>query len=177
MAQNAQKVALNLGCGFQKLPGMVNVDAFENCEPDIKWDLNNFPYPWEDNSIHAIFAAHIFEHLDDWWGALKECARILVPGGTLEIRVPDESSTTAGTYRDHNHIFSGVSFHGVIGASHGTNAWAKTEQETVPLEMVSHHHVPFKKYNWMRHVPGLLGFCANHMRNFIWEQRFIFIKR
>lgn len=27
-------VLLNLGCGFNKLPGHINVDAFDICEPD-----------------------------------------------------------------------------------------------------------------------------------------------
>lgn len=169
-------IFLNLGCGFNKLPNMVNVDAYDVCSPDVVWDLNKFPYPWEDNSVDGIVAYHIFEHLIDWWPAFLECTRILKPGGTLEIRVPDESSATALTYRDHHHVFGLVSFHGAIESKHGTSAWAKTVAETVPMKMIKYSQVPYKEYNWMFRVPWLLRFCAKHMRNFIHEQSFLFCK-
>jgi ubiquinone/menaquinone biosynthesis C-methylase UbiE len=169
-------VYLNLGCGFNKLPEMVNVDAYEICEPDVVWDLNKFPYPWEDNSVDGIVAFHIFEHLENWWEAFSECARILRPMGTLEIRVPDESSATALTYRDHLRVFSIVSFHGIHRASAGTNAWAHTVKETIPFKMISFNQVPFKEYNWMLSFPWLLKFCAKHMRNFIHEAVYTFVK-
>ena len=176
MEQNAMPVALNIGCGFDIIPGMINVDAYDSCNPDVVWDLNTTPLPWVDNSVDSILAKHIFEHLTDWWPAFEECARILKPGGTLDMRVPDESSKTALTYRDHNHVFSTASFHGIRGRVHGTNAWAIEKNDSVPLVMTGYQQVPFKQYNWMRYVPGLLRFVADHMRNFIWEQRFIFTK-
>ena len=170
---------MNLGCGFKKKIGFINVDAFDICEPDVVHDLNVFPYPWEDNSIDHIEMFHTLEHLDDWWGSLGECARILKVGGRLDIRVPDESSSSAGTYRDHNHIFSRHSFHGMFERrGWAANAWAATEDETVPLAMVDYRQVPFKQYNWMTYFPfgWLLVFCAKHLRNFIWEQHFYFKK-
>lgn len=172
-------VFLNLGCGFNKIEERfwINVDAFDNCQPDVVHDLNKFPYPWGDNSVDRIFISHVLEHLDDWWGAFKEMARILKLGGELEIRVPDESSRTAWGYRDHKHVFTKHSFFGAEGFTHGTNAWALSEIDSVPLKMVNYHQVPFKQYEWMiRWCPNLLFFCAEHFRNFIHEQRFIFRK-
>lgn len=172
-----QPVLLNLGCGFNKLPGYVNVDAYDNCQPDVVHDLNVRPYPWADNSVDGIVCAHTLEHIKDWWGAFTEMARILRYGGELEIRVPDESSRTALTYRDHFHVFSDLSFFGIVGYRHGTNAWAYGERDSVPLVMKSNIRVPYPQYNWMgKWCPWLLAFCANHMRNFIWEQQFIFVK-
>lgn len=172
-------VFLNLGCGFHKRLQCINVDKYDICEPDVIHDLNVFPYPWDDNSIDGIIMFHVLEHLEDWWAAFLECARILKPGGNFEIRVPDESSTTALTYRDHNHVFSIHSFHGIQDRSgFGTNAWAYTEDELVPLKMVLYERVPQKAYLWMRHwgFRWLLWFCADHGRNFIHEQRFGFTK-
>ena len=174
MVETAKPIRLNLGCGFAKLPGYTNVDGWDNCEPDVVWDLDRFPYPWETNSITEIQMHHVLEHTSDWWGVFCECCRILKPGGMLEIRVPDESSATALTYRDHHHVFSLASFHGIQDAAHGTNAWAKTVQDTIPLRLEAYYQVPFPKYAWMPN--WLLGFVANHMRNFIHEQRFIFRK-
>jgi len=172
-----KSLRLNIGCGRRTIPGWVNVDAYGN--PDVKHDLGVFPWPFEDDSVDEILASHILEHLTDWWGAFKECARILKPGGRLEIRVPDESSNKAATYRDHKHVFSQFSFFGTFSyIAPGTNAWA-AEQEILPMGLVSHLQVPHKQYYWMMHWPfrWLLAFCAEHMRNFIWEQRFLWEKR
>jgi SAM-dependent methyltransferase len=141
--------------------------------------LNVFPYPWGDDSVDGILMFHTLEHLDDWWGAFTECARILKVGAQLEIRVPDESSLTALTYRDHKHVFSNYSFHGIQDRrGFSTNAWAHLEDEIVPFEMVDYKRVPHNKYMWMTRWPFvyLLGFCADHLRNFIHEQRFLFTK-
>lgn len=176
MEQNAIPLKLNLGCGDKRMAGFVGVDAYGY--PDVVHDLNTFPYPWDDNSVDEIQMHHALEHIPNWWGAFVECARILKPGGKFEIRVPDESSKTALTYRDHYHVFSLASFHGVQGYDSGTNYWAKTEEGGIPLKLYSYNQVPYKEYEWMTHWPfsRLLRFCADHMRNFIHEQRFIFIK-
>jgi len=162
-----------------KRVGWVNVDKYENCDPEVIHDLDVFPYPWDDNSVDGILMTHVLEHLDDWWGAFCECARILKLGGKLDIHVPDESSRTALTYRDHKHVFSTLSFHGIRGQTGwGTNAWAETEDETVPLEMIGWKQVPHGRYMWMMCWPfkWSLEFCCNHLRNFIWEQAFTFKK-
>lgn len=169
-------VLLNLGAGLNPLPKpFINVDAYGT--PDVRWDLNVTPYPWEDNSVDGIEMWHVLEHLDDWWAVFCECARILKVGGYLHIRVPDESSKTALTYRDHNHVFSLASFHGIAGRTSGTNAWAITEEGKVPLALVEYYQVPYTDYQWMiKWCPRILKFCADHLRNFIHEQRFIFRK-
>jgi len=169
-----QPLRLNLGCGTNKLDGFWNVDAYGN--PDQHWDLEVLPYPWADNCADEIVMNHVLEHIDGWWDAFCECARVLKPGGSLYINVPDASSDSAMTYRDHLTVFSPLSFHGIVGYSSGTNTWAESIEQTVPLRMVDYRQVPFTQYNWMLRVPRVLAFCAKHMRNFIWEQRFTFRK-
>jgi SAM-dependent methyltransferase len=176
VAQDAHGIRLNLGCGFNKWPGWVNVDAYDICEPDVVHDLEVVPFPWGNDSVDEIQAWHIFEHLRDWWPAFTECARILKPGGRLEIRTPHESSRTALTYRDHHHVFSLVSFHGIQDRPAGTNAWARTESHSIPLCLIEYFEVPHKPYNWMTRFPRILRFCSEHLRNFIHESRFVFVK-
>lgn len=174
------KDKLNLGCGYQQYKGWVNVDAFESCHPDVVCDLNKVPWPFKDESFDGILASHVFEHLDEWWDAMKECARILRVGGVLDLRVPDESSSSAGTYRDHKHIITFHSFfglvNGVVKLDRGTNAWA-AEQPRLPMKCISACLAPYRPYWWMtKYCRWLLGFCAQHMRNFIHEQRYLFQK-
>ena len=167
---------LNIGCGFNKFIGAVNVDAYECCKPDVVADLNEF-LPFEDTSFDRIYAFHVFEHLHNWWGCFQECVRVLRPGGILEIRVPDESSRSALTYRDHFRVFRPNSFAGIFESGRGTNAWA-VAQGDLPVKMVKYNQVPFREYQWMvRWCPWLLAWCARHLRDFIWEQRFEFQKQ
>lgn len=169
------KDVLNIGCGFSQIIGAVNVDAFEICHPDVVADLNQ-PLPFADDSFDHIQAWHVMEHLPNWWGCFQECIRVLRPGGTMEIRVPDESSKTAMTYRDHVFTFGPNSFTGIDGGDRGSNAWA-VSQGTLPVKMESYMQVPYKEYQWMvRWCPWLLKFLARHLRDFIWEQRFTFRK-
>ena len=165
---------MNLGCGEKKFPTHINVDAYG--KPDFTWDLNVTPFPWGDNTFDGITMYHSLEHVEEWWECFTECARMLKVGGYLIIHVPDESSASALTYRDHHHVFSLHSFHGIDETGQGNNSWAETENNSVPLQLTGYLRVPFERYNWMRFVPGLLKFCADHMRNFIWEQQFTFTK-
>jgi SAM-dependent methyltransferase len=52
-------------------------------------DLNELPWPWGDASCEEILALDVFEHLHlmpEAW--MRECYRILAPGGELRLRVP-----------------------------------------------------------------------------------------
>ena len=43
---------LNLGCGEKRLDGYLNVDKFG--DPDLRHDLESFPWPWADNTVDEI---------------------------------------------------------------------------------------------------------------------------
>jgi ubiquinone/menaquinone biosynthesis C-methylase UbiE len=167
-------VMLNLGCGLRKFDGWVNVDGYG--DPDIIFDLNDSPWPWESQTIDHIYANHVFEHLEVPIDALKECARILKPGGTLQVNVPDHTSTLSQGYIDHKHIFSLYSFHMIIPSQNrGTNAWAR-EQIVIPLKMIKYVRIPYQRFNkwWIPKL--LLRWCCEHMVNFCHEQQFTFVK-
>jgi len=176
MGKATEKIILNIGCGFRKLPGMINVDAYANCKPDVLWNLNTRPWPWADNSIDMIHATHIMEHLDNWWSAFKECARILKVGGVMEMYVPHHTSTQDMVYIDHKAVIGRNSFHMIMkNEMRGTNAWAKG-QDRVPMAMVGYILIPHPHLvKWW--IPKrLLKFACEHMTNFCHEQRFTFIK-
>lgn len=54
-----------------------------------------FPFP--DASLDAIYSSHVFEHLhsDVLEHCLRECRRVLRPGGILRIAVPDLDNMVA----------------------------------------------------------------------------------
>jgi SAM-dependent methyltransferase len=85
-------VKLNLGCGQNMREGFVNIDKHPTFAPDMLWDLEQTPYPFEANSVNEIAATHVLEHLgqstDVFLAIIKEWHRILVPGGIIDITVP-----------------------------------------------------------------------------------------
>jgi len=98
---------LNLGCGEFKKEGYVNVDYFSVSAPDIKHDLNKFPYPFKDNEFGLIESSHLLEHLDDPFRVMKELYRISKNDGIIIIRVPHFSR--GFTHPEHKRGFD-VSF-------------------------------------------------------------------
>jgi predicted SAM-dependent methyltransferase len=86
--ENNQKKQLNLGCGRSKRKECINVDSCKDVDPDVLWDLNKFPYPFEDNSFDEILAYAILEHLEDTVAVMEELHRISRPNALLHISVP-----------------------------------------------------------------------------------------
>lgn len=80
---------LNLGCGDVPLEGWVNIDL-ESDKADLKHDLTR-PLPYEDGSVDFVYSEHFIEHLtaEEGLSLLKECRRVLKPGGVLRVATPD----------------------------------------------------------------------------------------
>ncbi len=79
---------LNLGSGEYPKSGFVNVDFFSVQEPDVRHDLNSFPYPFPDSSFDHVESDHCLEHLDAPFAVMREIHRITKPGSTVVIKVP-----------------------------------------------------------------------------------------
>ncbi|CAK0776812.1 Methyltransf_11 domain-containing protein [Azospirillaceae bacterium] len=87
---------LNLGCGQNKKEGYVNVDKFSECNPDVLWDLEVFPWPFETSSVNDIELVHVLEHIgqsvDVFLGFMKELYRVSAPNARILIKVPHPRS-------------------------------------------------------------------------------------
>lgn len=85
-----QTLKLNLGCGSNKMPGYVNVDLYG--EPDVRQDLESFPWPWVDSSVEEIYLSHVLEHLgaapNVFIQIMKEMYRVSANGAKIHIIVP-----------------------------------------------------------------------------------------
>ena len=83
---------LNLGCGFDRRNGFVNVDNQPLCEPDTLADLEKFPWPFEESSAEEIVLSHVLEHLgvttEIYFKIIQELYRVAAPGGLITITVP-----------------------------------------------------------------------------------------
>jgi hypothetical protein len=86
----ANGLKLNLGCGRNLQEGFLNVDRFG--EPDLRLDLEHYPWPWEENSVSEIWAVHFLEHVGEtseaFFAFWKELYRVMHHGATISIVVP-----------------------------------------------------------------------------------------
>jgi ubiquinone/menaquinone biosynthesis C-methylase UbiE len=101
---------LNIGCGWNKLKGFVNVDKAKEVQPDIVLDIENgLPFP--DGSFTHIFSEHCLEHVrpDSWKFVLDEIARVAKHGCLLDLKLPFDNIYTR-TNSDHYRTFHWTSF-------------------------------------------------------------------
>lgn len=95
---------LEIGAGDKKgSNGWITLDMYAGC--DLQWDLRNgIPFP--DNSVSQIYSSHLFEHLTFKESAvlMKECLRVLKPGGQFLICVPN-SRLYIEAYNNNDQTF------------------------------------------------------------------------
>jgi len=110
---------LNLAAGHVPKPGWLNVDLLAPTA-DLRLDLRR-PLPFPNDSVASIYAEHFFEHLEypnvtesmgwDLEGLgpsealqfLRECRRVLAPGGMIDLVVPDTEGMIGVYVARHAH--------------------------------------------------------------------------
>jgi len=101
-----EKKVLHLGCGHNKIPGTIGVDAIAHPEVDVVHDLNRFAWPFSDNSIDVVVAHSVLEHLDDLVSFFKEINRICKNEARLIVAVPYFRCIDSFTDPTHQHFFT-----------------------------------------------------------------------
>lgn len=116
------KRVLDLGCGLgyylkqfsaDSVGVEVSVPSLAACRRQqlrvVGADLNQ-PLPFASEIFDGIFCSHVLEHVDAPILLLRECRRLLRPGGTLVVGVPTEGSISRLVdhyFRAHpGHLYS-----------------------------------------------------------------------
>jgi predicted SAM-dependent methyltransferase len=86
----AQPRRLQLGCGGRFHPAWVNLDLRPLHSSVESHDVTG-PLPFPDRHFDAVYHAHLLEHLPRASALpfVRECLRVLKPGGVLRVVVPD----------------------------------------------------------------------------------------
>lgn len=118
--RDRKQVILNLGCNQRPIPSnrqqkIVNVDIEDYGMPDkiTKWNLEETPWPWPDNTFDRVVAYDLVEHIREWRETpegirypcidlMNEAWRVLRPGGIFEVMVPSDEGRGAG--QDPTHV-------------------------------------------------------------------------
>jgi len=85
---SSQTIRLDIGSGDHRRSGWLGIDISDGA--DLFWDLRRgIPFP--DDSVQGIYSSHLLEHMSYEAGQiiLNEAHRVLKPGGTISVCVPD----------------------------------------------------------------------------------------
>ncbi len=89
---------------------LTTLDIDPSCKPDVVWDMNVLPYPFEDGVFDEIHAYECLEHCGkqgDWkffFDQFSEFHRILKPGGLICGTVPMWDSPWAWADPGHTRV-------------------------------------------------------------------------
>jgi SAM-dependent methyltransferase len=74
-----------------KLLSEERFNRLEFIDPDIIIHNMRYPLPFDDDQLDVVYHSHFLEHIDREFAGpiLKECYRVLKPGGIIRIVVPD----------------------------------------------------------------------------------------
>lgn len=81
---------LNLGCGTKYHKDWINIDFVSNNKDILSYDLLK-GIPYKNNSFDVVYHSDLIEHFSktDALIFIKECYRVLIPGGIIRIATPN----------------------------------------------------------------------------------------
>lgn len=97
---------LNLGAGNRIIEGAINHDVVKHRpEIDVAWDLNDLPWPWEDEQFDKVAALSVLEHLrQNLLTSMDEIWRITAPGGVAVVKLPHWKHNLSWEDLTHLHL-------------------------------------------------------------------------
>ena len=162
---------LNIGCALNHEPGWVNLDMDSRVHPDVLFDVENVPLPFEDNTFDCILGSHVFEHVVNLVPLMHDLYRILKPGGFLLAITPYGSSDDAWDCPHHVRSFTENTWayfskrlyaYAAPNAGHGAwqggdyQDWTIAERWLVPYpEFANDPEIEFKKRHWRNVISEL----------------------
>src|ERR1044071_1426997 len=102
-----ERRVLDIGCGANKVPGAVGMDINPRTAADVIHDLDDLPYPFNDDQFDEVIGRHVIEHVRDPMAVMAELYRITRHGGLVRLVAPHWTNPDFATDLTHrNHINS-----------------------------------------------------------------------
>jgi SAM-dependent methyltransferase len=119
----SEAVELLIGCGNSRekrldanrsniWKNVYTLDIDPSCNPDVVWNLDDLPLPFEDETFEEIHAYEVLEHCGkqgDWrffFAQFAEFWRILKPGGMFYATTPCWDAVWAWGDPGHTRVFT-----------------------------------------------------------------------
>lgn len=149
--QPGRRSVLDLGCGNDKLPGAVGIDANPRSQADVIHDLDVFPWPFKDDTFDEIRAQDVLEHVVDLMKCMAEIHRVSRDGAIVHVRMPFMGSHNYATDPTHRRS----------GASHTFDYF----DESKPFFSYRYSDVRFEvlSFHYERHYRGKIGWLYQQL--------------
>jgi len=105
-----KKKILDLGSGLKKNSNAIRVDINSEVNPDVVHDLNNFPYPFENEYFDMIIMDNVIGELNNFWKVMNEIYRISKFDSDIVISVPYFRSSYAFIHPNIKSFFTVKTF-------------------------------------------------------------------
>lgn len=158
---------LHVGCGFNFVRGWINVGLFEESylpyaaaaeKPGLVLHLDvTRDFPFENESLTAIYASHFIEHFDfdDGLAMVRRLRAALAPGGVLRLTFPD-LELWIGKYAGNDSAF----FERYRSFFRGKDSRLRTRGEIFMSQLHGWGHRWGYDYESMAHLLTLAGFAG-----------------
>ena len=115
---------LDIGCGVNKVPGAIGMDANPRTAADVIHDLDTCPYPFADDDFDQVIGRHVMEHVREPIAVMMELHRITRQGGLVKLLVPHWTNPDWAsdlTHRNHLNSYSFKRFTETAAGTRGTS--------------------------------------------------------
>ncbi|TXH76306.1 methyltransferase domain-containing protein [Thiobacillus sp.] len=168
------KVVLELGCGpNKKLMSAIGIDAINYEGVDIVGDIFEVLGKFPEESVDSVHSFHFFEHIVNFQELLSNIARVMRPGGDLEVVVPHFSNPYF--YSDPTHrTFFGLYTFCYYASESLFSRKVPTYQHTIQFDLISVDLVfkstrPFFIRHGIKKLFGLIFNSVGYMQEFYEE--------
>lgn len=167
-------LAIELGCGNSKVdPNAIGVDMLDYEGVDLVGDVYEVLSRIPAGVADKISSRHFFEHVSDLQLLVRETARVLRPGGEMEVMVPHFSNPYFYSDPTHHSFFGLYSFSYLatddIFRRKVPNYYGAFDFELVDAELIFRSEYPFRVRNRLKRMVGKVINSSRFMQEYYEE--------
>ncbi len=94
-------IALDIGCGADKVPGSIGVDRLRLPGVNVICDIEK-GLPFRDGTVARAYCIHVVEHIRELAAFMEELYRVCSAGARVTVKTPYYASREA--FQDPTHV-------------------------------------------------------------------------
>lgn len=106
----SEKIAIDIGCGRRRRPGVIGIDQFPLPTVDVVANLERGLGFLRDNSVDTVYADSFLEHVDNYEQLMRDIHRVCKPTAEIFIKVPHFSNPYYFSDYTHKRFFGLYTF-------------------------------------------------------------------